>query len=325
MEWEELLAIRPAAVLALVLACVALPASAADLLAAGDIARTGSGDDLTADLLAGNPNAIVLTLGDNAYDDGTLTEFDSQYDPSWGQHVARTFPSVGNHDYNTTQGGGYDAYFRPKGRPIGALGKHWYSFDYAGWHFVALNSNCSKVGCDQGSEQAAWLEADLANHDADCTLLYWHHPRFSSGAAHGGATAMQDLYEIAHNHGVDVILNGHNHVYERFAPQDAFGNADPTGPTEFVVGTGGASLTSLGATATNSVARAGDLYGVLRITLSARSYAWQFLPAAGFSYSDSGSAYCVGLAPSGWSCGLGPELVLLLPLLARLRRRSAAR
>ena len=230
------------------LALTGRPASAANgvVLGAGDIAGTGTGDNLTANLLAANPSAIVLTLGDNAYNDGTLSQFNDRYHPSWGAHVARTFPSVGNHDYNTAGGAGYDAYFRPKGRPIGVLGKHWYSFDYGGWHFVALNSNCGDVSCDYGGEQAAWLEADLSAHDADCTLAYWHHPRFSSGSSHGSSTATQDLYEILHNHGADVILTGHDHNYERFARQDAFGNADSTGPTQFVVGTGGASLRSMG-------------------------------------------------------------------------------
>jgi len=305
------------------LAFTGRPAFAADpqLVAAGDIASTGTGDNLTASLLAANPSAIVLTLGDNAYNDGTLSQFDNQYHPSWGAHVARTFPSVGNHDYNTADGAGYDAYFRPKGRPIGELGKHWYSFDYGGWHLVALNSNCGDVSCDYGGEQAAWLEADLSAHDADCTLAYWHHPRFSSGSSHGSDPATQDLYEILHNHGADVILTGHDHNYERFAPQDAFGNADETGPTQLVVGTGGASLRSMGSIEPNSITSAGNVYGVLRLTLSARSYAWQFLPASGYTYTDSGSASCVGLSPSPWGCGLGPELALLLPLLARRRFR----
>jgi len=290
------------------------------VLAAGDIASTGNGKELTAELLDSHPNGIVLTLGDNAYDAGTLSQFQTLYHPTWGRNLLRTYPSVGNHEYNTASGAGYDAYFRPWGRPIGALGKHWYSFDYGGWHFVALNANCSIVGCAPGSEQAGWFDADLSAHATNCTLVYWHQPRFSSGSDHGSSTATQNLYEIAHSHGVDVILNGHDHNYERFAPQDAFGHADPTGPREFVVGTGGASPRSMGTIQPNSVTSAGNVFGVLQLTLHPKSYDWRFLPAAGYTYTDAGTASCVGMAPPK-GCGIGPELGVLVPLLAWRRGR----
>ena len=288
---------RPLALAVLWLAFAPRAALAEDgvVLAAGDIAGRGRGKELTAKILDANPTGIVLTLGDNAYNAGTLSQFDSLYRPTWGRHVARTFPSVGNHDYDTPGGKGYDTFFRSRvGHPIGDRGKHWYSFDYAGWHFVALNSNCKEVSCGAGGEQATWFDADLSAHDVDCALVFWHHPRFSSGVAHGSSIATQALYEVAHRHGVDLILSGHDHDYERFAPQDAYGKADPTGPTEFVVGTGGGAPRGMGPLEPNSVTSAGKVFGVLRLTLHPQSYEWKFLPADGYAYSDAGSASCVG-------------------------------
>jgi len=261
------------------------------LLTAGDIASCGStGDEATAALLDQHFGG-VLTLGDNAYPDGTLAQFQSCYGPSWGRHKARTRPATGNHEYHDTDAAGYFAYF---GAAAGDPTKGWYSYDVGGWHVVVLNSNCSEIGgCTRTSPQGLWLEADLAANPRDCTLAVWHHPRFSSGDLHGSSTATRDLYDIVHSHGGDVILTGHDHNYERFAPQDAFGNADPGAPREFVVGSGGASLRDMGDIEPNSVTSAGRVYGVLELTLHETSYDWEFLPAAGYTYTDSGSASCV--------------------------------
>jgi len=279
---------------------------------AGDIAGTGTGDNLTANLINGLPNARVLTLGDNAYSDGTLTEFQNQYNPSWGAFVSRTFPILGNHDWNTSCADGYWKYFTGKGRSIGAYCKLWYSFDYGGWHFVAVNTETS-IG--NGSEQLTWIDGDLSANSKPCTAVYSHHPRFSSGSDHGSDSSLTDLWKVMQAHHVDLYLSGHDHNYERFAPQDASGKADPNGPVQWVVGTGGDSLRSMGTIQPNSVARAGNVYGILKLTLHVASYDWQFLPAQGYSFTDTGSATCVGVASSG-ACGIGPELAALLPLLA---------
>src|SRR5262245_12526733 len=203
------------------------------LLAAGDIARCNSGgDELTAALLD-DTFGSVLTLGDNAYNDGTMQDFMNCYDPTWGRHKARTFAATGNHEYHVEGAPGHFEYF---GAAAGPPGEGWYSYDLGPWHIVVLNSNCAEIGgCDRTSPQGLWLEADLAATPRDCTLAAWHHPRFSSGDSHGSSTLTRDLYDILHAHSADVILVGHDHHYERFAPQDAFGVADPTAPTEFVV------------------------------------------------------------------------------------------
>jgi hypothetical protein len=261
------------------------------LLSAGDIASCDStGDEATAALLDRSFGSL-LTLGDNAYPGGTPTDFQSCYEPSWGRHKARTRPVVGNHEYRDGNAAGYYAYF---GAVAGAPTQGWYSYDLGGWHVVVLNSNCREIGgCTRSSPQGLWLEADLAADPRDCTLAAWHHPRFSSGSKHGSSTATRDLYDIAHEHGVDVILTGHDHNYERFAPQDAFGVADASAPRQFVVGSGGASLRDMGDIEPNSVTSAGRVYGVLELTLHDASYDWRFLPAAGHTYTDSGSASCV--------------------------------
>lgn len=262
------------------------------LLAAGDIASCNSpGDEATADVLDSRFGQVV-TLGDNAYPDGTLAEFQSCYHPSWGRHKARTRPATGNHEYHIDGAAGHFEYF---GAAAGDPATGWYGFDLGSWRVVVLNSNCSDIGgCSSSSPQGLWLEAELAAHPRACTLAVWHHPRFSSGEKHGSGTATRDLYDIFHRHGGDVILVGHDHHYERFAQQDAFGVADPTAPRQLVAGMGGGSLRDVGDPEPNSVTAAGNVYGVLELTLHDGSYDWEFLPAAGFSYTDVGSASCVG-------------------------------
>ena len=265
------------------------------ILAAGDIASCGyPRDEQTAALLDGL-DGLVLTLGDNVYPSGTAAQYADCYEPSWGRHKARTRPAAGNHDYETPGAAGYFGYF---GAAAGDPDEGWYSFDYGGWHLVALNSNCAEIGgCGRTSPQGLWLEADLDAHPSRCTLAYWHHPRFSSSSGHGSSTLTRALWQILEEHGADVVLVGHDHGYERFAPQDADGAADPLGPRQFVVGTGGASLYPMGTPEPNSELRNATSYGVISLALAPGSYAWTFHPIAGQTFTDSGSASCVSFAP----------------------------
>jgi len=265
---------------------------------AGDIAScASSGDEATANLLDGIPGT-VYTLGDNAYNSGTDAEFANCYDPSWGRHKARTKPSVGNHEYQTAGASGYYNYFGDVASPtepgcrINCKG--YYSYDLGAWHIVALNSMCENVGgCGASSTMVTWLQGDLAAHPSSCTLAYWHHPVFSSGSAHGNDPKMIPSWDALYAAGADVVLSGHDHDYERFAPQKSSGEADSTrGIREFVVGTGGRSLRAFGTIRANSEVRNFDTYGVLKLTLHASSYEWQFVPEADKTFSDSGTGNC---------------------------------
>ena len=262
------------------------------VLAAGDIAVCGAsatGDEATAAILDGQPGT-VLTLGDTVYEDGTAAEYANCYAPTWGRHLARTRPSVGNHEYHTPDAAGYFSYF---GAAAGDPTRGYYSFDLGAWHLIALNSNCAEVGgCTAGSPQELWLRADLAAHPKTCTLAYWHHPRFNSGTAHGNTAAMQPLWQALSDYGAEIVLSGHEHVYERFAPQTAAGVADPAlGVRQFTVGTGGRTFHAFGTAKPNSEVRHTGTFGVLRLDLSDAGYAWQFLPASG-TFTDAGSASC---------------------------------
>jgi acid phosphatase type 7 len=262
------------------------------LVGAGDIAScSSSGDEATANLLD-NIAGTVVTLGDNAYTNGSATDYTNCYGPSWGRHLSRTRPSPGNHEYNTLNATGYFGYF---GAAAGDPSKGYYSYDLGAWHIIVLNSNssCTTISCAAGSAQDTWLRADLAAHANVCTLAYWHHPRFNSGASHGNNTAVSNFWDALYLYGADVILNGHEHVYERFAPQTPAAVADPTsGIRQFTVGTGGASHYTFGTIQPNSEARNGTTYGVLKLTLHATSYDWQFVPVAGGTFTDSGSGTC---------------------------------
>jgi hypothetical protein len=261
------------------------------LLAAGDIASCSSGgDEATAALLDGHPAAAVATLGDNAYDRGSATDYARCYGPSWGASKSRTKPSTGNHDYATAGAAGYFGYFGPV---AGDPAQGYYGYDLGSWHVVALNSNCSNVSCAAGGAQERWLRADLAAHPTACTLAYWHHPRFSSGTTHGSSTATAALWQALYDANADLVLQGHEHNYERFAPLDPSGRSDPArGLRSFVVGTGGASHYPLGAALPGSEARNADTYGVLQLTLRGDGFDWQFLAQAGKTFRDTGSARC---------------------------------
>jgi len=262
------------------------------LVGAGDIAGCGSQkDNETAELLD-SIAGTVFTLGDNVYPDGTAAEFANCYDSTWGRHRARTRPAAGNHDYHTLDASGYSGYF---GAAAGDADKGYYSYDVGDWHIIVLNSSCGEVGgCDSDSPQGQWLQADLTASPSTCTLAYWHAPLFSSGSHHGGDTTMRDFWQVLYGAGADVVLNGHEHNYERFGPQDPDGLADPgRGIREFVVGTGGGGLYAFGSPEPNSEARNSDTYGVLELTLHPTSYDWEFIPIAGGTFTDSGSAACV--------------------------------
>jgi len=258
------------------------------LVGAGDIADCSSEDDeATANLLDNIPGT-VFTTGDNAYLDGTATDFMNCYEPSWGRHKARTYPSAGNHDYHTEGAADYFSYFGPI---AGEPGKGYYSYDLGTWHIIVLNSN---IRVSAGSEQEQWLRADLAAHPVACTLAYWHHPRFSSGEHHGSNVRMQPLWQALYDHGADVVLAGHEHNYERFAPQDPQGTADPVrGIRQFVIGSGGRPFYPLTNPIANSEVRNDDTHGVLKLILHSGSYSWEFVPVEGGTFADSGSAPCV--------------------------------
>jgi hypothetical protein len=238
-------------------------------------------------LLDTHPGTIAV-LGDIAYPNGTAANFTNCFDPPWGRHKPRMKPVPGNHEYITTNAAPYYAYF---GALAGDPAKGYYSYDLGTWHIVALNSNCSEVSCSAGSAQETWLKADLAAHPGECILAYWHHPRFSSGL-HGNETSLSAIWSALVAGGVELGLAGHDHDYERFAPQNGAGVASATGVAQFVVGTGGAALRSFGSIKPNSVARNSTAHGVLELTLAKGSYSWSFVPVAGASYNDSGMATC---------------------------------
>lgn len=244
----------------------------------------------TSDLLVGGGFDAVLLLGDNQYWDGALWKYQTVFGPTWGRLGSLLRPAPGNHEYQTPGATGYFDYFGPA---AGERSRGYYSYDLGTWHAVVLNSNCADIGgCGPGSPQLAWLTEDLAAHPRACTLAYWHHPRFSSGQ-HGNDSAYIAFWQALHQAGADVVLVGHDHDYERFAPQDPSGNADPEhGIREFVVGTGGRETRAFATIRPNSEVRNAEDLGVLKLRLRTDGYDWQFLPAAGGSFTDSGSGGC---------------------------------
>jgi hypothetical protein len=283
------------------------------ILAAGDIAEcngvSAPAASRTARLLEQFPQALVMTLGDNVYPRGQASGYRDCYDPTWGVAKARTRPLVGEHDELTVAGGpaagtGYVQYFGPElarlGPTAGDPSKLYYSFDLGDWHVVVLNDNCLAgltPHCDE-SAQERWLESDLAAHRDQCILAAWHRPRWSSDSVHGNARSIGVYWNILYKYGVDLVLNGSAHDYERFAPQDPNGVLDTSyGIREIVVGTGGAGLYPVGSRDPNSEVYSGRVYGVLRLTLHPTSYNWAFVPVNdGGRYSgtftDSGSGAC---------------------------------
>ena len=255
----------------------------ATLLAVGDIGYcNASNDDRVGKLAANLPGTIAL-LGDIVYEAGTAKDYANCFNPTWGSLLDRIRPVPGNHDYETRDAAGYFGYFAV---PSGPADEGWYSYDLGAWHVIALNSECGAIegGCGKESVELDWLRADLAAHPTQCTLAYWHHPRYSSGLH--GDNAMTELFWAALSRaGADLVLSGHDHDYERLGPVD--------GIRSFVVGTGGRSLYPWpGSPGPHTEVRANDTYGLLELTLRPADYAWRFIPAAGGSFTDSGHAAC---------------------------------
>jgi acid phosphatase type 7 len=261
------------------------------LIGAGDIADCSdlSGAEATAKLLEANPGT-VMALGDLAYPNGTAEDFKC-YDKTWGRVKDRTRPAVGNHEFHSS---GASYYFQYFGGAAGDLKTGYYSYELGSWHVVVLNSECAEVGgCGAGSPEEKWLRADLAAHPVGCTLAYFHKPRFSSGLNHGNDPEVGAFWQALYDYNAELILNGHDHDYERFAPQDPNGKPDAMrGIREFVVGTGGKNQREFGLHKANSEVRNNNAFGVLKLTLKETGYDWKFLPAAGKKFTDSGSANC---------------------------------
>ena len=235
-----------------------------------------------------HPTAVLL-LGDDQYPVGRYQSYESYYAPSWGRFKAITHPVPGNHEYLSRDASGYYDYF---GAAAGRPGRGYYSFTLGAWHVIALNGNCSFIeGCFTGSAEERWLAADLRAHPSTCTLAYWHQPRFSSGQ-HGNDPAYGAFWRDLFAAHADVVLNGHDHDYERFAPQDPLGRAEQSGIREFVVGTGGKSHYRFKTVQPNSVVRNDAAFGVLVLSLHPLSYSWRFEAAAGSSFQDSGTGRC---------------------------------
>jgi hypothetical protein len=271
--------------ISLVWASIPAPVSAATavLVGAGDIGACGSSTpEATAKLLDGI-RGTVFTTGDNAYPAGTAEQFADCYDPSWGRHLSRTRPSPGNHDYGTADAAGYFAYFTSRAGPAD---RGYYAYNRGSWRIYSLNSELITA------EQIAWLKADLAAKPSRCSLAYWHRPRFSSGK-HGNYGPARAFWWPLYNAGVELVINGHDHDYERFAPQRPNGTRYWKGVREFVVGTGGTDLRAFATVRPNSVVRQASAHGVLELRLKDGEYVWRFVSVDG-TFTDTGTARCHG-------------------------------
>jgi hypothetical protein len=257
------------------------------LIGAGDISTCRNDNDEATARLLDRHAGTIFTLGDNAYEDGTAREYGDCYAPTWGRHLGRTRPTPGNHEYRTPGASGYFGYFGGAAGP-GTLG--YYSYDMGGLHILSLNSY---ISASSGSTQYEWLRGDLAaNKAATCSAAYWHHPVFSSGE-HGNNSTMRAILRLLYENGVELILSGHDHEYERFALQNPDGQADPErGFREFVVGTGGKGLDPFPRIQPNSEVRDSSSYGVLKLTLREAGYDWEFVSAPAGAIRDSGSGVC---------------------------------
>ena len=262
------------------------------LVGAGDVAGCDSSkDEATGKLLDSIPGTVFIA-GDSVYEKGTATEFANCFGPAWGRHKARIRPAIGDHEIMTPNATPYFNYF---GVAAGPVPTAYYSYDLGAWHIVVLNGQCSFVpgGCGANSPQVQWLRNDLSSTTAECIAAVWHRPRFSSGSrTHGYDAAFNPFWDTLRSFGADVVLNGHSHLYERFALQDTAGKADPNGIRQFTVGTGGRGLEPFGTAMPNSEFRYRDDAGVLKLTLHAASYDWQFIRATGAAVVDSGTTGC---------------------------------
>jgi hypothetical protein len=279
--------------LVLALLTCALPGSSQSavytFIGAGDIATSGSNDTATANVILGQPSsAIVWTAGDNAYNSGTLAEYQTLYGPTWGQFYGRTWPTPGNHDYRTAEAAGYFDYFRAR-----IADEPYYYKDFGlNWRVYFLNSEIAH-GVD--SAQYNWLQSKLTGEPKLCTVAIWHKPLFTSGTAHPGDTTMRPFWQLLYKAKAELVLNGHNHQYERFAKQRPDGTYDSAnGVREVVVGTGGGGLYRFGTPRPNSQVRNANVWGVLRLYLDddRRKYSGRFLAKAGQTFNEAFSSRC---------------------------------
>ncbi|MEO8256051.1 MAG: metallophosphoesterase [Acidobacteriota bacterium] len=254
------------------------------LVGAGDIGMCATGGAAQTARLLDGIAGTVFTTGDNAYMRGTADEFRNCYEPTWGRHRARTRPVPGNHEYETG-GAGYYAFFGDRAGPGGA---GYYSYGVGPWRVIALNSEISSV---PGSAQMEWLREELVSPRSLCTAVYWHRPLFTSGP-NGDNPDLRNVWRTLYEANVDLVINGHDHIYERFAPQDPDGRPDfQRGIRQFIVGTGGATLYQFPQVRANSEARA-SVWGVAVFTLSSGGYQWEFVPVEGAGFRDSGAGVC---------------------------------
>jgi hypothetical protein len=266
------------------------------IYAAGDIAECDSGvpDKSTGAMITSKlllkTSGPIFTLGDDSNDSGTKKDYDNCYNPTWGRLLDRTYPVMGNHDASPdNQGNAYFSYFAGM---TGEFGH--YSLDLGSWHIIVLNAECGigNQGCYYGSPQEKWLRADLAATQQKCIMALWHQPLFTSGGQSPDPDVRSFWFDL-YNYKADIILNGHNHMYERFVPLNPFGVAIGNGISEFVVGTGGAPREyNMKPLAAGEVVHDASSFGFLKLTLLQNSYQWQFIAQPDKSFTDSGTAFC---------------------------------
>jgi alkaline phosphatase len=262
------------------------PPATVSVLAVGDIADEPDCGEITAAVVDDYPDIPVLALGDLAYPDGSADDFADCYGRNWGQFDDRVYPVPGNHEYHSADAGPYFDYFGPR---AGVEGEGWYSFDLSAWHIIALNS---EEPMEVGSLQHTWLVEDLATSSSLCTLAYWHTPRWMVGWHEPESTKSEDIWGALEAADADIVLGGHDHNYQRWAPQNAAGEPVADGIRQFVVGTGGNGLYPQEFTDPQLELFYGDSYGVLKLDLAPDSYAWEFLEAEGGAFTDTGSGTC---------------------------------
>jgi hypothetical protein len=264
------------------------PVPDAVLVGAGDMAVCGAESTAATARLLDRIPGVVFTAGDNVYPAASDALYRDCYAPTWGRHLWRTYPVPGNHDWDSSgSAAAYFAYFGDVAAPPGG----YYSYQAGAWHMLALNSN---IAANAGSAQYEWLKADLASSATTCMMVVWHHPLFSSGI-NGNSSRMRDVWRLIQQWGAELVVAGHDHTYERFAPQDADGRANPAGPREFVVGTGGYSMYDLGHRQANSEVFENRTWGVIKFTLRKSGYDWEFIPIDGQTFRDVGSGTCSAL------------------------------
>jgi hypothetical protein len=256
-------------------------AASAVMVGAGDISTCSNNNDEATAKLLDHIRGTVFTTGDNVYPDGTYTQFFNCYRPTWGRHRYRTKPSPGNHEYHMAGGAGYYQYFTST--------PAYYAYNVGDWRIYSLNS---EINVSATGPEARWLQRDLAVNPKRCVMAYWHSPRWSSGSHHGSDSTMQVLWQILYDAGAELVVSGHEHNYERFTQMNASGTAVSSGMRQFVVGTGGAELYRFGSIKPTSEVRNASTYGVLKLTLNATSYSWNFVPVAGRTFTDSGTTNC---------------------------------